>query len=193
MFFFKNIEERGTQLALKRGMNVCGSWMESSVRIEVPMYLYFPRPTALLVEGPRSYVAPTPFLCPALSSLHDLCRAKREAAAQLLSNHGAVARFACRALGLPGVPPVAAELADPNASSNDDFVPMVDSALRCVALALVDGTQAVRLPENAPVEQVNAALAYLRDRVGVPRDMSFEAARQFRAHLNWMGDQLKQA
>ena len=32
---------------------------------------------------------------------------------------------------------------------------------------------------------LRACIAYLRDRVGCPRDMSFPAARQFRAHLNW--------
>ena len=30
-----------------------------------------------------------------------------------------------------------------------------------------------------------SCLAYLRDRVGVPRDMGQAAAMQFRAHLNW--------
>jgi glutathione S-transferase len=35
--------------------------------------------------------------------------------------------------------------------------------------------------------------AYLRDRVGVPRDMRFPAARQLRAHLNWLIDSLQQA
>ena len=35
------------------------------------------------------------------------------------------------------------------------------------------------------------SLEYLRDRVGVPRDMSFPAARQFRAHLNWLIDGLR--
>jgi hypothetical protein len=31
---------------------------------------------------------------------------------------------------------------------------------------------------------VASALSYLRDRIGVPRDMPLAAARQFRAHLN---------
>ena len=36
------------------------------------------------------------------------------------------------------------------------------------------------------------ALAYLRDRVGVPRDMKYPAARQLRAHLNWFVDALEE-
>ena len=34
------------------------------------------------------------------------------------------------------------------------------------------------------------AAAYMRDRVGVPRDLPLPAARQFRAHLNWLIDSL---
>ncbi len=34
-------------------------------------------------------------------------------------------------------------------------------------------------------EDVMASLAYLRDRVGVPRDLPLASGRQLRAHLNW--------
>lgn len=32
---------------------------------------------------------------------------------------------------------------------------------------------------------------YIRDRVGVPRDLPLPAARQLRAHLNWLIDMLQ--
>ena len=34
------------------------------------------------------------------------------------------------------------------------------------------------------------SLLYLKDRIGVPRDLSYPAARQFRAYLNWVAEQL---
>lgn len=39
---------------------------------------------------------------------------------------------------------------------------------------------------------VVASAAYLRDRVGVPRDLKLPAARQLRAHLNWLIGALQQ-
>jgi hypothetical protein len=40
------------------------------------------------------------------------------------------------------------------------------------------------------VEGVKSSLAYVRDRVGVPRDPPLAAARYFRAYLNWGIDSL---
>lgn len=122
----------------------------------------------------------------------DDAAAKREAAAQLIANPAAVAKFAARVLGEPGVPPVMAELADPNAKPNEAYLPLVDAALRIVAQALLSGPEAAQPAVKGVVvgPQVAAALDYLRARVGVPRDMSYEAARQFRGHLGWLIDQL---
>lgn len=41
------------------------------------------------------------------------------------------------------------------------------------------------------IEGVAVSLEYLRDRVGVPRDLPLPAARQLRAHLNWFIDCLR--
>lgn len=38
---------------------------------------------------------------------------------------------------------------------------------------------------SPPTQQLDSCLMYLRDRVGVPRDMGQAAALQLRAHLNW--------
>ena len=38
--------------------------------------------------------------------------------------------------------------------------------------------------------RVRRCLAYLRDRIGVPRDMGQAAALSLRAHLNWAIDEL---
>ncbi|CAM9338970.1 unnamed protein product [Ectocarpus sp. 12 AP-2014] len=86
-----------------------------------------------------------------------------------------------------------AELADPNAKPNKDFLPPVDAALRHVVHALLEGHEAAKstgLSQQNPVEQVQLCLEYLRDRVGVPRDLPFAAARQLRAHLNWYSGEL---
>lgn len=60
--------------------------------------------------------------------------------------------------------------------------------------ALLEGVEASPLQvaegEALPGGPVAASAMYLRDRVGVPRDLPYPAARQLRAHLNWLIDSL---
>ena len=132
----------------------------------------------------------------------DEVAARLEAAFELSGNHAAVCRFALRGAGKNGFKRFQAPLADPYATPNEDLVPEMDLVLRAVATLLVDGdgsgdaagdaTAAAAIEDlrravaaESAKAAVKVSLAYLRDRVGVPRDMSYPAARQFRAHLNW--------
>jgi len=116
--------------------------------------------------------------------------AKKEAAANLLQNFDAVVKFALRGIGSPGMPPVRAQLADPNANSDMRYKEQIECMLRFTVHALLEGHETVSSskPSGLSGEEVAACIYYLRDRVGVPRDMSFPAARQLRAHLNWAVD-----
>ena len=58
-----------------------------------------------------------------------------------VGNHTNVATFAARGAGLPGIPPVTAPLADPNATPSDGATVPVDKALRHVAHALLVGPE----------------------------------------------------
>jgi glutathione S-transferase len=124
--------------------------------------------------------------------------AKREAVERLTFNGNAIVAFAARGAGKKGMPPYSAALADPNAVPNESVKGSVDACLRITSEAMLHGTDAVVedleqvvatiSKEGGPehVENVIASLAYLRDRVGVPRDMRLPAARQLRAHLNFV-------
>mmetsp|Transcript_5968 Transcript_5968/g.15363 ORF Transcript_5968/g.15363 Transcript_5968/m.15363 type:complete len:531 (+) Transcript_5968:148-1740(+) len=125
-----------------------------------------------------------------------------EAAAKMVANHAAIARFAARAVGKPGSKPVSAPLSDPTASPGLEHLEAVDAGLRHVVHALMVGPEAKQLSEHAlqvdadgksglSALHVAASAGYLRDRVGVPRDMNLPAARQLRAHLNWLIDTLE--
>ncbi len=74
------------------------------------------------------------------------------------------------------------------------------AGLRHVAHALLAGpdakqraaSEAVAVGESESMngDAVVASAVYIRDRVGVPRDLPLPAARQLRAHLNWLIDTL---
>lgn len=124
--------------------------------------------------------------------------ARREAVERVSSNFDAIVGFASRGAGRRGMPPVSAPLADPNASPNEGVQGSVGVILRLVCKTILSGSTngddesmksvAAEIKEQGGAELSQAvvdSLTYLRDRVGVPRDMRLPAANLFRAHLNW--------
>lgn len=129
---------------------------------------------------------------------------------KLASNGKNVAKFAARG-GTKGAnnprKNFGAELADPYANHDPTALPHVDSALRIVCTTLLDDTDYTtaqdhcdslqpyipQLKQSIPSNQISNvknSLAYLRDRIGVPRDLPLASARHLRAHLNWAIDSL---
>jgi glutathione S-transferase len=118
----------------------------------------------------------------------------RHVAAWKLADNGVnIARFASRGGPKGSRNPrksFGAPLADPYAEPDIDVLSSVDLALRTLCGAmLVDNDQDTKqsllsdIPKNH-CEGVCSSLAYLRDRVGVPRDLPLAAARYLRAYLN---------
>mmetsp|Transcript_32567 Transcript_32567/g.46971 ORF Transcript_32567/g.46971 Transcript_32567/m.46971 type:complete len:487 (+) Transcript_32567:45-1505(+) len=121
--------------------------------------------------------------------------ARHEAAFKLVRNHEAVVKFALRGAGQPGAKRFQAPLADPYAVPNLKYLSEMDQLLRTVVAALLGGVHNINPNPNLSLSQDDkknliACVTYLRDRIGVPRDMSYPAARQLRAHLNWIADNL---
>lgn len=117
--------------------------------------------------------------------------ARHEAAYRLAANAPAIAKFACRGMGERGAKQFGAPLADPTAVPNLKYEAKVDEMLRMVAMLLLDGSAGASDGTTSEGgKEVAKCLAYLRDRVGVPRDMSYPAAMQLRAHLNYVIDAL---
>jgi len=133
----------------------------------------------------------------------DTAAAKREAVERLSFNHEAIVKFAARGSARKGMPPVMASLSDPNAESNEAVQAGVDAVLRIISLKMLEGGNDDGGYEEAMIqlgnsiqkqkdnndndysEELITSIAYLRDRIGVPRDMRLPAARQLRSHLNW--------
>ena len=126
------------------------------------------------------------------------------AAWKLTGNGANVSKFAARG-GPDGAKNArktfGAELADPYAASDDAIAATVDEALRIVCLALKatdeeapDGSLEQMLLDAVPTDRregVTSSVRYLRDRVGVPRDLPLAAGRYLRAYLNWGIDVLQ--
>ncbi|KAL1499845.1 hypothetical protein AB1Y20_012529 [Prymnesium parvum] len=114
-------------------------------------------------------------------------QAARQAAERIIANRVNVVRFAARGAGRTGFPPVSAALSDPNAVPDEAAIPQVDIALRHVVHSLLVGDEVAGKSFTTGLDSAVAVktLGYLRDRISVPRDMGYPAARTLRAHLNW--------
>ena len=66
-----------------------------------------------------------------------------------------------------------------------------DLALRHLAHALILGRESLpqkkddMIKANLPAKPTKEALEYFQRRIGVPRDLSYPAARQLRSHITW--------
>ena len=127
--------------------------------------------------------------------------ARREAVERLSHNRGPVSKFATRGAGKGGFPPVSAPLADPNARGEEDLAEAVSAAMAATCYRILgmeeEAGEVVKALGEAlggrgseTAERVRASLVYLRDRVGVPRDMTLPAARWTRATLNSVIDEI---
>lgn len=121
-----------------------------------------------------------------------------EAASKIVRNRANLTRFALRGPGQPGPKPVSAPLADPTAIPALEFSDGMEVALRRLAYLLLCPTDVssrlhvqVNPSRNAfPSTPVIQGLEYVRDRVGVPRDLRLPAARHMRATINHLIDEL---
>jgi len=187
-----NIEGRGTAWKLP---------LEDDEALQ-PLYRGIPLPKCVLSASGITADADGSYTSTGSSpAMKEACQAM--AAWKICGNGPKVAVFAARG-GPKGAKNIrktfGAELADPNANPDDSLVEPVDAVLRLVAEAMLEG-EANALPEQARIEALQAvaggnaagvasSLAYLRDRIGVPRDLPLASARYLRAYLNWAIDVL---
>eukprot|EP01038_Epipyxis_sp_PR26KG_P004638 gene4638-6519_t len=127
----------------------------------------------------------------------DAMVAKREVVRNIIGNHDAIVKFCTRAVSKTRIgETVSAPLCDPGLQPNDSYIPYVDAAMRYTIHLLLlssinyENDSKTNINYNPPIipnairSDIQSCLLYLRDRVGVPRDMSIHAAKQLRSYLN---------
>ena len=133
----------------------------------------------------------------------DAQKAKLEAVERLTHNHKNIIKFAARGASDNNENSIfgySAPLADPKASSNDNVIDSLDAILRIITMKLLSSDtdsinndtimanvaqNIVTYGGNEHAQGIISSLVYLRNRIGVPRDMKFPAAQQLRSHINW--------
>lgn len=142
----------------------------------------------ILPDSAGSYEAADPKM------MAEACRLM--AACKVAGNGESIVKFASRGGPKGAKNPrktFGAELADPYAAPDEDILPAVDAALRIVCAALLDGNDSPHsyddILKSAVSDKeklgVRNSFCYLRDRIGVPRDLPLASARYLRAYLNW--------
>jgi glutathione S-transferase len=165
-----------------------------------PLYRGPPLPLCVLESAGITADSNGSYEASALANTEGMQRICRLMAAWKLAGNGdKVSKFAARG-GLEGSQnprkQFGAELADPYALSDTSVQSTVDAALRVVCLALSDANEEGKLSDSyrqllldvVPSNQVAGvvgSIAYLRDRIGVPRDLPLASGRYLRAYLNW--------
>jgi glutathione S-transferase len=95
---------------------------------------------------------------------------------------------------------VSAPLSNPYAKGDEQYREVADFALRKIVHTMLLGSADDEKDNKAltkdmitlmPKNEVKKCLLYLRERIGVPRDMTVHGARQFRGHINWFISQIE--
>jgi len=151
------------------------------------------QPYATEIGGGAWHISKKPSECfePMLPLNEDVAR--RDAARRALANKDNLTTFALRGIANRGRR-YGAPLANPDADTNSvsAYRSAVDVALRQVLSSMLAAnsntdsiaTSSNKLAEGYPSKEVKECMLYIRDRVGVPRDMTVHGARQFRAYIN---------
>jgi len=169
-----------------------------------PLYKGLPLPVCVLNAVDIEYDENESFESTAKDNAESLHVASRHMAVWKVSSNGNnISKFAARGGPQGSKNPrksFGADLADPYAESDTSVQGSVDAVLRVVCQAMMDTEKDKNVVPSAEYEQlllsvvgasgtspatIVPCLEYLRDRVGVPRDLPLASARYFRAYLNW--------